>query len=116
MAENWNAVAAEVAGAIADVGFVVTIEEPVVASEINGDVTLGTPVLHSVACIDAPITRRDAGGLVTETVRTLTVQTGVIVPVKGWRVQVRGQWHRIAKVMPLAPGGTDLLYDLELEG
>ena len=61
------------------------------------------------------ITRRDASGMVTGTRRVLTIKGNGTVPVKGWRVEVRGATHRIAAVMPLAPGGVDLLFDLELE-
>ena len=46
--------------------------------------------------------------------RVLTM-AATVTPVKGWRVQVRGVYHRIASVMPLAPGGVDLLFDVELE-
>jgi hypothetical protein len=114
--EDWTAIAAEVAEALADVGFAATIEQPGILSDTNGDVTEGEPTLHTVTVIDDMIRRRDAGGMVTETVRVLTVATGVVVPVKGWRAQVRGTWHRIAAVKPLAPGGVDLLFDVELEG
>lgn len=115
MAENWSSIAAEVAEALADVGFTCTIEQPGILSEINGDVTEGAATLHEVSVVDDMITRRDAGGTITGSVRVLTVEAGVVTPVKGWRVQVRGQWHRIASVKPMAPGGVDLLYDLELE-
>ena len=53
--------------------------------------------------------------MVTGAWRVLTVEAGVVVPVKGWRVQVLGQWLRIAQVMPLAPGGVAVLYDLWME-
>lgn len=114
MAENWAAVAAEITEAIASVGFAATLEQAGTATGPEYDPTIGAATLIPVTVIDDQIRRRDAGGTVTETVRVLTMSAAV-VPVKGWRVQVRGQWLRIREVMPLAPGGVDLLFDVEVE-
>ncbi len=114
MAEDWAATAADVAAALAEVGFAVTLEEPGAEMGPASDPILAAPVLHSVKAIDRAIRVRDAGGLVVRTVRTLTIAADV-APAKGWRVQVRGTWCRVAEVKPLAPGGTDLLFRLELE-
>lgn len=116
MAEDWAAVAVEVADAIASVGFAATLEEPAIEGGPDYDpVQHGFPTEHAVTVIDDRIAKKDAEGTVTGTRRVLTVAAGVVVPVKGWRVDVGGHWHRIANVMSLAPGGVDLLYDLELE-
>lgn len=114
MAENWSAIAAEIDAAIASVGFTATLEQPGTATGPEYDPTIGAATLLPVTVIDDAIRRRDAGGTVTETVRVLTMSAAV-TPMKGWRVQVRGQWLRIVQVMPLAPGGVDLLYDVEVE-
>jgi len=114
MSENWTAIAAEIADAIASAGFTATLEEPGAATGPDYDPTFAAPTLRTVTVIDDQIRRRDAGGTVTETVRVLTM-SATVVPVKGWRVQVRGQWLRIREVMPLAPGGVDLLFDCEVE-
>lgn len=116
MSENWTAIAAEIESAIASVGFAATLEQPGTATGPSYDPTIGAATPITVTVIDDQIKRRDAGGMVTETVRMLTIKGNGTVPAKGWRVQVRGQWHRIAQVWPLAPGGVDLLFDLELEG
>lgn len=113
MAEDWDAIAAEVADAIASVGFPAQIE---VRGETTGPDNAPTVTLFDITVIDDQIKRRDGNGMVTETVRVLTMAGNGTVPLKGWRVLVRGQYHRIARVMPLAPGGTDLLFDVELEG
>lgn len=115
MAEDWDAIAAEIAGAIGEVGFACTIRQPGILSEINGDVTEGVPTEYTVNVIDDRQTMRDSGGMVTGIRRVLTVEAGVVEPVKGWHVVVNGKEHRIAQVMPLAPGGTAVLYDLDLE-
>lgn len=114
MAENWAAIAAEIDAAIASVGLAAALEQPGTATGTEYDPTIGAATLLPVTVIDDAIRRRDAGGTVTETVRVLTMSAAV-QPVKGWRVQVRGQWLRIVQVMPLAPGGVDLLYDCEVE-
>jgi len=117
MPENWTKVAQEVAAAIADVGFSATVEQPgTITGGTAADPVRGSATQHTVTVIDDRINRRDGNGTVTETVRVLTLGALVVTPQKGWRVQVRGSWHRIAKVMPLAPGGVDLLFDVELEG
>lgn len=112
MAENWTAIAAEVADAIASVGFTATLEVQTDTAGPEGN----TVTTEAITVIDDSITRRDAGGMITGHTRTLMVKGNGTVPLKGWRVQVRGQWHRIAEVRPLAPGGVDLMFNLDLEG
>lgn len=114
MSEDWAAVAVEVAEAIASVGFTASLERQCETDGPEGGAEYAT--VGQITVIDDTITRRDAGGMVTGSTRVLTVKGNGTVPLKGWRVKVRGTWHRIALVRPLAPGGVDLLYDLELEG
>lgn len=112
MSENWAAIAAEVAEAIASVGFTAYLEERVETSGPEGDAFRR---IGDITVIDDRILQRDAGGMVTGTRRVLTMKGNGVAPEKGWRVEVRGQVLRIAQVMPLAPGGVDLLFDLEVE-
>lgn len=114
MSENWSAIAVEVADAIASVGFAATLERQCPTDGPEGGAEYAT--VGQITVIDDQITRRDAGGMVTGSTRVLTIKGNGVAPQKGWRVQVRGVTHRIAAVRPLAPGGVDLLYDLELEG
>lgn len=114
MAENWTAIAAEIAEAIASVGFTATLRQPGAVTGPDYDPTIGADTETAITVIDDQIRRRDAGGTVTETVRVLTMSAEV-VPVKGQIVVVRGETLRIGKVMPLAPGGVDLLFDCEVE-
>lgn len=114
MAEDWNAVAREVAEAIASVGFTATLRQPGTLTGPDYDPTIGADTETAITVIDDQIRRRDAGGTVTETVRVLTMSAEV-VPIKGQIVVVRGETLRIGKVMPLAPGGVDLLFDVEIE-
>jgi len=114
MSENWTAIAAEVAEAIASVGFTASLERQCETDGPEGGAEYAT--VGQITVIDDNITRRDATGMVTGTTRVLTIKGNGAVPQKGWRVKVRDTWHRIAVVKPLAPGGVDLLYDIELEG
>lgn len=114
MSEDWAAIQAEVADAIASVGFTAYLERMCETEGPDGGSEWAQ--VGQITVIDDQVTRRDAGGMVTGTKRVLTIKGNGTVPVKGWRVQVRGAWHRIAAVKPLAPGGVDLLFDLELEG
>jgi hypothetical protein len=112
MSEDWAAIAAEVAEALDSVGFTALLEQRVETSEPEGD---SYRVVGEITVVDDRIVQRDAGGMVTGTRRVLTMKGNGVVPEKGWRVEVRGQILRIAQVMPLAPGGVDLLFDLEVE-
>lgn len=114
MSEDWAAIQAEVADAIASVGFTATLERQCETDGPEGGAEYAT--VGQITVIDDTITRRDAGGMITGSTRVLTIKGNGTVPEKGWRVKVRGVVHRIAKVKPLAPGGVDLLFDLELEG
>lgn len=115
MSENWPAVAAEIATALREVGFPVTLEATALVDPTSPDPVHGEPNEYQVYAIDDQIRRRDGNGTITETVRVLTVEVADVVPFKGWYVVVNCKRHRIAQVWPLAPGGVDLLYDLELE-
>ena len=116
MPENWTAIAAEVADAIASVGFAAVLEVPTVGPFDGPEGSEFDFLQYPVTILDDRITRRDVAGMVVGTTRVLTMAGNGVVPEKGGRVCVRDQWLRIAKVMPLAPGGTDLMFDLEIEG
>lgn len=116
MAEDWTAIAAEVAGAIAEVGFAATLLRQATGPTTPWDTTPdGAVTSYSVVVIDDGIVDRHApGGLVTRRARVLTIGATGVVPAKSDRITVRGVTHAIGEVRPLAPGGTDLLYEVEL--
>ena len=112
---DWAGVQADVQAALLEVGFTVTLEKAT-STGPEYDPTPGAPVTYSLTVIDDQIRVRDqAGNLTGLTQRVLTVAYGAVVPAKGDWVVVRGARHRIGEVMPLAPGGADILYDLLLE-
>lgn len=117
MAENWQAVIADVQRAMRDVGFEVTLRKrtsgPAAPWDTAATVTSDTPLW----CIDDRRRQRDAtGNLLAQSLRTLTVSIGEAIPAKADRVIVRGEVCEIKEVRPLAPGGVDLLYELDLAG
>ena len=114
---------AEVAAAIRGLGVevgdgtfeaVITRAGPTTGDEWNP--TPGTPVTYNVAVIDSNINVRDAAGtLVGEMRRRLTIEAGVVVPLKGDAITVRGVNYTVDTVDTLAPLGVDLLYKVTLE-
>lgn len=116
MAEDWQAIAAEIKEAIVSVGFSVTLEIPAQRIGPASDPVYETATEIMIKAIDSNITKRDQSGtLVGQSVRVLTVDALTFVPTKNCRVNVRGTWHEIEQVIPLAPGGIDLLFDIELK-
>lgn len=119
MAEDWTAIAAEVSAAIAEVGFSATVTRKGAGgptSPIMVDFTkVPEPDTFTVTVIDDGIKDRYVqGSLVTRKARVLTVSTAGATPQKDDTITVRGDEHQIEAVMPLAPGGVDLLYEVEL--
>lgn len=116
MAEDWNAIAEEVSADIADVGFPVIVYQP---SSTNigtiADPVFADPTPVEVSAVERMIRRRDAEGVILNVVRSLLIPAGAVVPEKGWTMLVGGKKYRINEVYPLAPGGVDLMYRLELD-
>jgi len=117
------AISAEVAAAIRAVGAEVgagTFEATIFRDgPISGpvyDPIQGAPVAYQVAVIDSNINvRDDTGTLVGETRRMLTIEAGVVEPLKGDIIKVRGVNYTIADLQTVAPLGVDLLYKATLE-
>lgn len=116
MAEDWDAVAADVSAALAEVGFAATLHAPGTNTGTEADPVWGAETDYTANILVDVSRRRDQTGMVTGLTQTVTVAVFDAVPQKGWGVTIRGIRHRIAEVQTLAPGGVDLLYDLILEG
>ncbi|MDZ7904605.1 MAG: hypothetical protein U5N55_01565 [Cypionkella sp.] len=115
MPENWNAIASEVAAAIGDVGFAVTLRKRTSGPATPWDATGVTITDSELAVVDDRYRVFDAAGnLLQRSIRTLIVAAGDAIPARADQVQVRGEWFEIAEVRPLAPGGVDLLYEVDL--
>jgi hypothetical protein len=115
MAEDWSSIAAEVADAIASVGFIATLEGPPIETGTEYDPVIVWADQYDVTVIDDQVRQRDEGGaLVDRTSRVLTIGAAV-APEKGWRALVREQWLRVVEVRRIAPGGVDLMFELTVE-
>lgn len=70
----------------------------------------------SVVAVDLNEVNRNAPGSLNErTDRKLLVSTSAgVAPDTNDRVLLDGEWHTIGMVMPLAPGGTTIMYEAEL--
>lgn len=78
--------------------------------------TEGVPVRYNVAVVDTNINVRDAAGtLVGETRRQLLMEAGMVVPLKGDSITVRGVNYTVDTIEPVAPLGVDLMYKVTLE-
>lgn len=118
MAEDWAAVASEVAGAIAEVGFDATLRRTTGGPQTPWDTAVTTETEYTATVVDDGIKTRygraDDGALIARTARVLTIAVGDVTPAMGDRITVAGAEHVIAGVMPTAPGGVALLFEVEL--
>lgn len=121
MAEDWDAIAIEIAEAIGSVGFTATLTRPSGESDEPQNPwdppasPVNPPIPYTVTVIDDGIkTIHVFASQLTRQARVLTIAAGVVIPQHGDTITVRGLTHQIISVNPLAPGGVDLLYDVEL--
>jgi len=132
MAEDWNAIAAEVDAAlksVADVsqpgGYPSTLQMPPAGSPANPwDPPAGSPTYATVYVVEGVREIRDAvGTTVLQTLRTLMVSAVGAGPNKGQQIAVGVAetdvtedtvWNEIAEVRPLAPVGVAVLYEVDL--
>lgn len=118
MAEDWDAIAAEVAGALAEVGFTATLTRTTGGAETPWGADAATVTTYSVTVVDDGIKTLTQpqidGALIVRTARVLTIATGTVIPAMGDTITLHGQEHAIVWVMPLAPGGVALLFEVHL--
>ena len=118
--ENWSSIAAEVASAIASVGFVATLTRASAAANepqipwANPASPVNAPAVFSITVIDEGIKSFYHAGLVVRTARVLMLEAGVVVPTQADQITVRGVTHQIQRVNPFAPAGVDLYYKVEI--
>lgn len=135
MAEDWSKVAAEVAGALAEVGDVTQPEGyPVTLRRAGSDAPAnpwdppgGTPTYTTLTGLVDTCARTDAAGtLIGQTVTTITVNaTAGVVPSKSDSIALgitadeadeSSAWIAIDEVRELKPAGVALLYDIDIIG
>lgn len=114
MAEDWAAIAAQVSGAIAEVGQTVTITKrgPGPQNPYSTEMQMTTDT--EALAVDMGIRQNRAGGEYASR-RVLLMAAGSEAPVMGDAVTVRGIKHQVAAVQPTAPGGVDVMIKVELQ-
>lgn len=115
--EDWTAISAEVAAAIASVGFAATLTRPSATGPATPwDTTpAGSANDYEVTVIDDGIVDRYvAGTTILRRVRVLTIGATGVVPAKADTITVQGVSHVIEAVNKTAPGGVNLLFEVEL--
>lgn len=121
MAEDWNAIAAEVAEGLASVGdvgagaqgFTVTLHKTITSGPAWDPVI--TNVDYELSTVEYPykISNRD-GTVIQANDKFLFVQAGIAVPEMADTVTANGIGYQIINIMPLSPAGIDVLYELQL--
>ncbi|NBW14209.1 MAG: hypothetical protein EBR82_40040 [Caulobacteraceae bacterium] len=115
MAEDWAAVVSDVADALASAGFAATLH-----SKQSGPDTPWSST--ALAFTDYPVNVLDTGirqtygpdGLLLRRYRTLMMGADTVAPKISDRVTVRGTLHEVQAVYPIAPGGADLFFRVEI--
>lgn len=118
--EDWQAIAAEVAEALGDVGYVATLSRTTKTGtqyEWDGPSDTETetfPVNVVEDDISVRYSRDDAGTLVPRNVRVLMVAANGEAPRMGDKITLADGLQEITRVVALQPGGTALLYEVEI--
>lgn len=118
MAEDWDAIAREIDDAIASVGFLATLTRKTASGGTAYQPASFTTAEYPIVVIDDVIKVKNADGTLTgqkRRVLTISALNGT-TPQKDDSVLVRGTRHVVLEVMPLAPGGVDLLFDIDIGG
>lgn len=118
MSEDWTAVAADVSAALSEVGFEATLTRPAQAPATPWATPSGSPQTFAITVIDDGIktkySRADDGALIPRTVRTLLVSADGEAPRMGDTITIGGVAHEVTAVMPTAPGGEVVVWQVEL--
>jgi len=113
--EDWQAIAAEVAAALAEVGFAVTLHRPGAATGPEWDPTPGAPTDHPLRVMQDMLGLGliDGANIRAGDLRLMCAAEG-IRPTTADRVTAQGVSYAVIVCEPFAPGGVDLYYDLVL--
>lgn len=116
MAEDWNAIAAEVAAAVADVGVALTLRRPNPGPTTPFDsAPEGVPSTFAIYAVPNQESVRNEGGALIGVTRELLLVAAIgVVPQKQDEVFVRGTWRQVLEVRATWQGNIDLVYELVL--
>ena len=114
MAEDWTAIAAEAAAAIADVGFPVTVSRPGPGPQTPWSTEMQMDETLTALAVDMGIRELRQGGEIVRR-RVLLMAAGDTAPRIGDVLTVRDARHAVLAVQPTAPGGVDVMVKVELQ-
>lgn len=114
MSEDWSAVAAEVAAAIAEVGFAATLKRPDTGPATPWDAATVIPGAEIPVTIlsDTYDLRHIDGTLIRAQDRRI-MMASTVVPTENDRLIIAGVTHQIVRVTTLEPGGIALLFEVQ---
>lgn len=133
MAEDWSAIAAEVAAAIRSVsdvsqpgGYPVTLRIPGAATGPEYDPVIGPPTYKTLYCVEGFQEIRDQSGtLIGQTRHTLTVTADPdAVPLKSHKVAIgitaeqaneSSAWVEIVEIRPVKPAQIAIMYEIDIQ-
>ena len=115
MAENWPAIAADVAAAILDVGYPVLVIRPIGPPLQPWDTALQDADRFFCTVVDQGIRQTRAAGSSELVLRRVLLAPADAAPRVGDRVELLGVGHAVLAVQPTAPGGVPVLVKVELE-
>lgn len=115
MAFNYAASRATAERLLANFGQTVTLRKRTISGGAAWAPEYGSADTPVIAVDLNQINQNAPGSLAEKVTRKLLVSTSAAVtPETNDRVQIGAEWHTIGLVMPLAPGGTVIMYDCEL--
>jgi hypothetical protein len=115
MAEDWQAIAAEISAAISSVGFAAQLIKTPIAAATPWDDQIDAETASTITVVDGGFRAVYGPGMVDRQAHMLTVSTAGATPAIGDIIQIGATRHQVVRVEPLAPGGVDLLFDVEVE-
>lgn len=115
MSEDWAAIAAEVAGAIGDVGYTATLLRRGAPTGPEWEPVPGPDTRHTVKLLGDTIALGLIGGTaINAGDRRELMAAETIAPTPADRMQIGSTVYAIIRAEPYAPGGAALFYDLIL--
>lgn len=115
MAEDWDGIAAEVAVALADVGFTATLHRKSASTGPEWDPVIGPDTTHPLTAMQDMLGLSQIDGTLIRAgdMRLMCAAEG-IRPTTADRVTVQGVSYAVVLCEPFAPGGVELYCDLLL--
>lgn len=114
MAEDWAAVAADVAAALAEVGFAATLQRPSTgpatpwdAAPVVAGATVAVTIMqdrYALGLIDGALIRADDRRI---------LMSSSVAPTVADKLAIGSETLAIINVTPTAPGGTAVLYEVQ---